>query len=138
MLSNATIESKTADSFWFTRILFSTLSIHGSGEGIAPCNSLHTRLRRWHRPSGGADAPGAGYDLRWEDITLRGEILEGQNWSSWVFSGPGTPKKDSPEKMLSNGTHEKCYLVFGFFFMNFFGFWVKNGPPPPRSRNYLL
>ena len=24
-------------------------------------------------------AAGAGYDLRWEDITLRGEILEGQN-----------------------------------------------------------
>ena len=30
--------------------------------------SAHTRLRRWRRHSGGADAPGAGYDVRWEVI----------------------------------------------------------------------
>ena len=44
--------------------------------------------------------------LRWGKITIRDEILEGQNWGPWEFSGPGTLKKDSPEKMLSNGTIE--------------------------------
>ena len=53
----------------------SSLAQHGD----QTVHSTHTRLRRWRRPSGGADAPGAGYDLRWEDITLWGEILEGQN-----------------------------------------------------------
>ena len=36
--------------------------------------------------------------LRWGDMTLREEILEGQNWYSWGFSGPGTLKKRFPRK----------------------------------------
>ena len=44
--------------------------------------------------------------LRWEDMTLRDEILEGQNGGPCGTSKPGTLKKDSPEKMLSNGTIE--------------------------------
>ena len=42
-------------------------------------HSTHTRLRRCRRPSGGAGAPGGGYDLRWQDMILRDQILEGQN-----------------------------------------------------------
>ena len=33
--------------------------------------------------------------------------MESQNYGSWGFSGPGTLKKHSPEKMLSNGTIER-------------------------------
>mgnify|MGYP001340435999 CR=1 FL=1 len=36
--------------------------------------------------------------LRWGDMTLREEILEGQNWGPWGFSGPGTSKKRFPGK----------------------------------------
>ena len=34
--------------------------------------------------------------FRWVDMTLREEILEGQNWGPWGFSGPGTLKKRFP------------------------------------------
>ena len=56
--------------------------------------------------------------LRWGDMTLREEILEGQNWGPWGFSGLGTFKKDSPEKMLSNGTlkSEIGDIFFSYFF----------------------
>ena len=74
--------------------------------GDQTVHSTHTRLRRCRRPPGGAGAPGGGYDLRWEDMTIRGEILEGENCSPWEFSGPGTLETDSPEKMLSNGSLE--------------------------------
>ena len=74
--------------------------------GDQTVHSTHTRLRRCRRPSGGAGAPAGGYDLRWEDMILQDQILEGQNWDPWEFSGPRTLKKDSPEKMLSNGTLE--------------------------------
>ena len=36
--------------------------------------------------------------LRWGDMTLQEEILEGQNSGSWGFSGPGTCKKRFPVK----------------------------------------
>ena len=36
--------------------------------------------------------------LRGVDMTLREEILEGQNWGSWGFSRPGTLKKRFPVK----------------------------------------
>ena len=42
--------------------------------------------------------------LRWEDMTIRDEILEGLHWDTWKFSVPGIIKKDSPEKILSNDT----------------------------------
>ena len=32
------------------------------------------------------------------DMTLREEILEGQNWGPWGFSRPGTFKKRFPGK----------------------------------------
>ena len=32
------------------------------------------------------------------DMTLREEILEGQNWGPWWFSGPGTFEKRFPVK----------------------------------------
>ena len=47
--------------------------------GDQTVHSTHTRLRRCRRPSGGAGAPGGGYDLRWQDMILRDQILEGQN-----------------------------------------------------------
>ena len=41
---------------------------------------------------------GVDMTLRWGDMTLREEILEGQNWGPWGCSEPGTPKKRFPRK----------------------------------------
>ena len=59
-------------------------------------------------------------------MTLRDKILDGQNWVPGVFQALGSLKKVSPGKMLSNGTLNS-EIGDIFFFMNFFGFWVKTG-----------
>ena len=47
--------------------------------GDKTVHSTHTRLGRCRRPSEGAGALGGGYDLRCEEMNLRGEIMESQN-----------------------------------------------------------
>ena len=50
---------------------------------------------------------GVDMTLRWGDMTLRDKILEGQNWGSWGFSGPGTFKKRFPVKNDVERTPQK-------------------------------
>ena len=52
----------------------STATEHATS--YAPASvSTHTRLRRYRRPSGGAAAPGAGYDLRWDSPKVDSRCL---------------------------------------------------------------
>ena len=62
-----------------TRVLLLVCVPALAQHGEQTIHSTHTRLRRCHRPSGEAGAPGGGYDLQWQDMILQDQILEGQN-----------------------------------------------------------
>ena len=58
-----------------------------------------------------AGAPGGGYDLRWEDMTFRDQILENQNWDPWEFAGPRTLKTVKLETFVHLSTPHSPLLT---------------------------
>ena len=83
MTSNGTLKSEIGDIFFSTKILFfSGLALEGI---ILRATPLPPTLWWGRCPLG-------------VDMTLWEEILGGQNWGPWGFSGPGPLKKRFPGK----------------------------------------